>query len=498
MRLIQRITNSVVLLSIFFGLVSIPAYPQNLHGATVDELRRNIEAKNAQIEALNKEIKELDSKIQETAQEGKTLKGAISTLDTSKNKLVKEINVTENQVDSTSLNIEKIGIEIGENEKKIQRSRIALADSIRNLKRAEDLSLVESILQFENISELWNQIENFNQYHISLQENMSSVETLKAQLSEKKAETEKQKKELLDLKAQLEDQKKIVEINTNEKAKLLSETQSKEANYKKQLEDKVNLSQAFLNEISAYESQLRFIIDPNSYPQSGKGILSWPLEKIIVTQEFGDTAFARTNAYNGKGHTGVDFGASRGTKVMSAQSGVVSGVGDTGEIIDRVTVTIPSANIRSSANGTLIGTQPSGRRGSIVGGPTNAAGYTWWKIDFDQPVSGREIDGWVANQSIASTCYSYGKWIMVKHDNGLSTLYAHLDLIKVTVGQRVSLGETIGYSGNTGYSTGPHLHFSVYATQGVRIEKFSDSINCKNAIIPQADWRAYLNPLLYL
>ncbi len=95
-------------------------------------------------------------------------------------------------------------------------------------------------------------------------------------------------------------------------------------------------------------------------------------------------------------------------------------------------------------------------------------------------------------------CYSYGKWVFIKHPNGLSTLYGHLSVISVTEGQNVAAGEIVGYSGNTGYSTGPHLHFGVYATQGVRIQKFDTSINCKGATIPLADPKAYLNPLSYL
>jgi len=93
---------------------------------------------------------------------------------------------------------------------------------------------------------------------------------------------------------------------------------------------------------------------------------------------------------------------------------------------------------------------------------------------------------------------SYGKWVLVKHDNGLSTLYAHLSVIKVTTGQKVTVGDIIGYSGNTGYSTGPHLHFTVYATQGVRVMQ-KQSLVCGGAYtMPIADLKAYLNPLLYL
>ncbi len=101
------------------------------------------------------------------------------------------------------------------------------------------------------------------------------------------------------------------------------------------------------------------------------------------------------------------------------------------------------------------------------------------------------------NTDIGS-CKSYGKWIMIKHLNGLSTLYAHLSLINVSEGQLVSTKETIAYSGNTGLSTGPHLHFGVYATQGVNITKNANSKYCSKILIPYADPKAYLNPLSYL
>ena len=56
----------------------------------------------------------------------------------------------------------------------------------------------------------------------------------------------------------------------------------------------------------------------------------------------------------------------------------------------------------------------------------------------------------------------YGNYVIISHINGYQSLYAHLHTTNVKVGQRLNQGEKLGLVGNTGYSTGPHLHFTVY------------------------------------
>ncbi len=60
----------------------------------------------------------------------------------------------------------------------------------------------------------------------------------------------------------------------------------------------------------------------------------------------------------------------------------------------------------------------------------------------------------------------YGKYVVIQHPNGSQTLYAHQSSVLVSVGEHVEKGETIGYVGNSGKSTGPHLHFEI--RNGVR------------------------------
>ncbi|MEK7478742.1 MAG: peptidoglycan DD-metalloendopeptidase family protein [Patescibacteria group bacterium] len=63
--------------------------------------------------------------------------------------------------------------------------------------------------------------------------------------------------------------------------------------------------------------------------------------------------------------------------------------------------------------------------------------------------------------------YQYGKYVLIEHKNNISTLYAHLSRQNVKEGDSVKRGDIIGYLGNTGYATGPHLHFGAYWTPSI-------------------------------
>ncbi|OGI45580.1 hypothetical protein A2121_03280 [Candidatus Nomurabacteria bacterium GWB1_40_6] len=125
--------------------------------------------------------------------------------------------------------------------------------------------------------------------------------------------------------------------------------------------------------------------------------------------------------------------------------------------------------------------------------------------DFRAPV-GTQVkavaDGVVKGTGDTDLCCpgaSFGRWIFIEHTNGLSSTYAHLSLISVTKGQKIKRGQVIGYSGNTGSSTGPHLHLSLYISSGVNISSFpSKSYPGKTLVQPISATEAYLDPMKYL
>jgi murein DD-endopeptidase MepM/ murein hydrolase activator NlpD len=104
----------------------------------------------------------------------------------------------------------------------------------------------------------------------------------------------------------------------------------------------------------------------------------------------------------------------------------------------------------------------------VEGTVTSGFGYRWGRmhegIDISVP-EGTPIraaaDGTVILEQSEYESGGYGNYTCVDHGGGLSTCYAHQSSFAASVGASVNQGDVIGYSGNTGHSTGPHLHFEV-------------------------------------
>ena len=409
------------------------------YSASVNELQEQIQERNGQIEQLEEEISKYQKEIEETNKQAGTLQSAIKTLDVTNKKLSTDIKVTRNRVSATNLSITDLNNEITATENKIEGHFIAVANTLRQIYMADDISLIETLLAYDNMGVFWDEIETLERFQTGVRDGVAKLRVLKEDIQETRGQEEVKKGELTNLKTKLSDQKELVVQNINQKENVLQITKNKESEYKKILEEKKRLKEIFERELAGLESQLKVAIDPNSYPKGG-AIFRWPFDPVRInplkniTQLFGGTEFAKQNpqVYGRPFHNGVDFGMPTGMEIYSVNPGVVVETGNTDAF---------------------------------------------------------------------SGCYSYGKWVLVRHLNGLSTLYAHLSLIKVSNGQQVDEGQLLGYSGNTGYSIGPHLHFTVYASQGVQVVRFGDYkqvTNCGNARIPVSPYDAYLDPMTYL
>jgi murein DD-endopeptidase MepM/ murein hydrolase activator NlpD len=423
-------------LSFIFGFLLIPSLYFGgsfaLAQTEVEKLQSQISERNNRLLEIQKEIAQYESALLEVGAEKNTLQKAINQLELERKKIEADIKFTENKIESTDLTIGKISYEISETEKSIKESENTIRHILRQMDRASDESLIEVMLRYNNIVEFWEAFESLETVRTSMGDKVDELSDLRSALLNNRELNAKQRDQLLNLKDQYSDQQSILSSNRAEKAELLSATKNEEASYQKMLKDKQAARDLLLKEVRDIESQIKFILDPNTIPVKGSGVLQWPVANPIITQRFGYTAFAASGAYNGNQHNGLDLGAPVGTPIYAPLNGRIRNVGNTD---------------------------------SVPG------------------------------------CYSWGKWLLIDHPNGLSSMFAHLSQISATPGQEVKTGDIVGYVGNTGYSTGPHLHYTLYVSAGVQVmafNQFKSVTGCGAALSPFAGIEAYLDPLDYL
>ncbi len=98
-------------------------------------------------------------------------------------------------------------------------------------------------------------------------------------------------------------------------------------------------------------------------------------------------------------------------------------------------------------------------------------GYHWYAIDCPTSIGSAvraSAGGVVVTADSSGYNGGYGDTILIRHPGGWETRYAHLSSVNVVPGQSVSAGQVIAASGNTGRSTGPHLHFEIIDPRGNR------------------------------
>lgn len=410
-------------------LMSLGLYT-NVTATTAEEVRNQISDINEQIQALDKKIAKYQAEITQTGRQKNTLSNTIKELTLTRSKLVTERTQIQKKINATGLVIKEIGNDIETKEESIRRSEASLQKMLYSLYQMEQKSFVEIILSKEKLEEISDEYNHTIAVNEDVRKNIRQLLGKKQDLLVSKSSKLDEQNKLNVLKQTLIAKETAVLNTKKEKDSLLAETKNKEAEYQKLLAEQIKKRDAFEKALSDYEDQLKFILNPKLLPKEGSGVLSWPLDYVLITQFFGVTS-SSGRLYRSGSHSGVDFRASVGTPVKSMANGVVEGIGDT---------------------------------------------------------------------DIYCKGASFGKWVFIKYDNGLSSVYGHLSVNNVVkTGDKITRGQMVALSGNTGHTTGPHLHVSVYASGGVKVDKVP-SLSCsgKTFIMPIAASSAYLDPMLYL
>ncbi|MEK7635876.1 MAG: peptidoglycan DD-metalloendopeptidase family protein [Patescibacteria group bacterium] len=375
-------------------------------GATPEELKSSISEKAEELKKINAQISETQKNLEETKEEGKTLKKEITNVDTRLNQITLNIKASEILIDRLKLEVESVSYDIEDTENKINSQKEAIASTLIKLQKKEDETPLTIFLKNKNLAESIFEAQSLNSLSLTLTKEVTEMQILKDDLEQKKDDLAGKKTEKENEAVNLKNKKSISEDIKKDKQYLLEQTKNQEKSYQQKLSELKKLQDEIAEEIDIFEEELRLKIDPTLLPIPRPGVLGLPIQIPPARGTFSSEQKHGFTRNRGKRyHNGLDFGAPIGTPLLAAETGTIIAVGD-------------QDNYR---------------------------------------VNGKR------------TCYkaAYGKFVMVKHENNLTTLYAHLSRWIVNVGDKVEKGQIIGYSGNTGLSTGPHLHFVVYATNTI-------------------------------
>lgn len=387
---------------------------------------------------LQNEINQKQSQIQELEKQISQYKELINSTKSQSNTLKNQITKMEAQIKKLETEVRLTQTKISQTSLKIQ----GLASDIatRNVEIEKQKNNLSQILRQVNEYDQSSPIElilsntNFSeflsqaQYIANLQEGVQQKLT---SIKDLKNQLEEQKTESEKQKAALEDLKK----DLRGKSLVLDNEKDEQQGLLIISKNQEKKQQAILTNLEKQQKQIEneiFLTEQKlrlainqNSITASKGALMWPLDSVVKTQGYG----CIVSAFARKSYPACNEGNGNG--------GFHNGIdldGDTGD------------PVRATRDGTVAGVANLGK-------------------------------------------YSYGRWIAVTHNNGLTTLYGHLSAQSVAVGQKVKAGDVIGYMGSTGYSTGSHLHFSVFATNTFTVQqKWYGPVPLGGSV----------NPLLYL
>ncbi len=205
----------------------------------------------------------------------------------------------------------------------------------------------------------------------------------------------------------------------------------------------------------------------NAVLRVGQTLVILPVTGVRYTVKSGDTLTSIAKKF---GADAVDIGNFNGIDESTVVAGMRIIIPD-GEIAVAAVVAAPASS--KPAKG-ILATTLNSRPGTaaqkgyyirpLVGGVRTQGVHGYNGVDLAAPIgtpilAAAEGDVLIAKETGWNA--GYGGYVVIKHDNGSQTLYAHQSGVAVSPGQHVEQGQVIGYVGSTGKSTGAHVHFEI-------------------------------------
>ncbi len=200
--------------------------------------------------------------------------------------------------------------------------------------------------------------------------------------------------------------------------------------------------------------------------QPGDNLIILPVAGVRHVVKSGDSIASIAKKYDGNADEIVSYNQlASATDLHAGDTLVIPGGEVQAPVVAKKPVTAKLVKVIRGGNSSSLGSDGSGTLVNPALGTIKTQGIHGYNgVDLGGH-TGLTVRAAAAGQVIVAKASGwnggYGSYVVVKHANGTQTLYAHLSRVDVTVGETVAQAETIGALGNSGKSTGPHLHFEV-------------------------------------
>ena len=367
----------------------------------------DIDALKGDASDLDKKQKEIQSKLSDLKDDKAAAMEKKSLLDDQIANTNARISNTESQISDYNALISQAEAELADAQQREEAQYDLFCKRVREMEERGTVSYWSVLFKATSFSNLLGRLDFINEVMDYDRQVIEDLQTLQAEIEEKKTGLEASRAELVTAKTELESQKKQLAAQREEANKLVKEIDDNAAEYQATLDALEAEERRIEQQVKQLQKQLeeQMAAEGKNYNTNPGGYI-WPVDSRYITSTVGGR-----NSPGGVGstnHKGTDIG--------------------------RVGYTSP---VYAAKAGTVI---------------------------------------------VATRSSSYGNYVVISHGTGNTTLYAHMSSIKVSVGTYVQQGQTIGITGSTGHTTGPHLHFEV-VENGVRVNPLSHGAEPKKGYL---------------